>query len=79
MEKTLLGWVRPRLRWWGCMIRWHMREGADWAENQAFGLGFGEHDMGGLRQSTSAGHPRLTTGIPVGKPVGMKLVDPSFW
>ena len=25
-----------------------------------------------LRQSTSAGHPRLTTGIPVGKPTGME-------
>jgi hypothetical protein len=32
-----------------------------------------------IRQSTSAGHPQLTTGIPVGKPVGMKLADPSFW
>ncbi len=32
-----------------------------------------------VRLSMSPGYPRLTTGIPVGKPVGMKLVDPSFW
>jgi len=32
-----------------------------------------------LRQSTSVGHLQLTTGIPVGKPVGMKLADLSFW